>query len=233
MIFGRPTRLAILFGAALALVAPPALSQEGAEETRTGSRFTREKCDGTRIACESLGFFGRCVAGYKSDKIESFLLDPSPENWEPVIYSPNNRTRCAIRNMAASFREYSGTVAEGWYVRRFENGPPDFFTTGVQTPPTQDELVERLLAVDEADRDYAMVLEFARCVAATAPVEIDALLRTDVESKEERAAVSAIAPHLGPCAFEGEKLSFDYESLRSMLAFALATRAVQLLHGSK
>lgn len=210
----------------LGLGTPVAAQQQ---EALTGSRFTRDKFDARRAARDTLRHFGKCLASYKSDKIEAFLLNPSQENWEPVIYSPNNQSHCAVRNMSAGFREFRGAVAEGWYLKRFKDGPPDWLLADAGKLPSQDVIVAQLQgASDDAEKTRIMVRAFADCVAATAPAELDALFRTDVESDEEKEAFSAVGAYLGPCAFEGQNLSFDFESLRSMLAFALATRAARL-----
>ena len=219
-----------LVAAVCALVATPVMAQES--ESVTGSRFSREKHDDKRNARKVLAYFGTCVAAYKSDKIEAFLVDPTQATWDPVIYAPNNQTRCAMANMTAGFREYAGTVSEAWYVRRFKDGAPASFTTGEQKPPPQDDLVARLEASDPEDHRYIFVEEFSRCVAATAPMQVDALLRTDVETKAEQAAIRSVVPFLGACMFEGQDLKLDAESLRSMLAYALAKRAVHTLDGN-
>ena len=219
-----------IVAALCAMVATPVLAQE--EAPVTGSRFSREKHDNKRTARKVLSYYGTCIAAYKSDKIEAFLREPKQETWDPVIYAPNNKTRCAMANMASGFREYAGTVSEGWYVRRFKDGAPVSFMNGEQVPPSQDALVSRLEASDADEHKYIFIEEFSRCVAATAPMQVDALLRSDVESEAEQAGIKGVIPYLGPCMFEGQNLQLDPESLRSMLAFALAKRAVKTLDGS-
>jgi hypothetical protein len=63
------------------------------------------------------------------------------------------------------------------------------------------------------------------CVAETNPGAINALIGTIPGTAEEGAAISAIAPSLGPCLRAGAKLNANRQSLRAALAEALYQRA--------
>ena len=63
------------------------------------------------------------------------------------------------------------------------------------------------------------------CAAETNPAAINALLGTIPGTPEEGAAISAIAPSLGPCLRAGAKLNANRQSLRAALAEALYQRA--------
>lgn len=229
-----------LVGATMTIAAVPAAAQaedqpEQAaddQETKTGSRFTRPKHDRGRGVRETLNHYGHCLATFKSDKIEAYLVDPTDERWRTVSYSPNSQTRCAIRNMLTNDRDMRGSVSEGWYVRRFKDGAPAVFVSGPNPMPVEEEVVARIAAAPENIKGDVIVDEFARCVAATAPMEVDAVLRTKVDSKQEQQTMQALAPAMGPCAFEGQNLAFDRDSLRLWLAYALATRAALTLQGA-
>ena len=224
--------LVALASAFVAFAPAAALAQSSGEESRTGTRFKKEKYQEDRAVRETLSHYGHCVAGYKSDRIEAFLLDPTVETWEGMTRTPDNRTRCALRDMVSSFDDMRGALSEGWYVKRFPDGPPPAFTVGEQSAPPEDEVAARLAAAGPEDLAAVVLAEFARCVAATAPVQVDRLLRTRVDSGDERAAVADLGPYFGPCAFEGQSLAFDYTGIRSMLAYALALRAVRPTSGA-
>jgi hypothetical protein len=66
--------------------------------------------------------------------------------------------------------------------------------------------------------------EMSVCVADIDPAGVQRLLATTAETGEERAAVRALAPSLGPCLATGTKLSSNRQSLRAGLAEALYHR---------
>lgn len=226
-------KLGVLAPLALAglTLAAPALAQDGETEDEIGSRFNREKYDGQRGARETMSYFGRCVAEYKSDEIKAFLVNPTYENWEPILDFPNSQTHCAIRNLAAGFQDHLGALSEGWYLHEYADAPPAYFATAENKAPPQEEVAAAIIAADEEERPQVVIDEFARCVAAVNPVGVDALLRTEHGDEDETAAIQALLPSFAPCAFEGQKLGFDRAGLRSALAYALATRAVLEIPG--
>jgi hypothetical protein len=66
------------------------------------------------------------------------------------------------------------------------------------------------------------------CVARTMPADVAALLATKPTSAEEKAAVAAIAPRLGPCVRAGAAARLNVPGLRAIVALAayrLATQA--------
>lgn len=66
----------------------------------------------------------------------------------------------------------------------------------------------------------------AVCVAEQNPAAIRGLIATRPETAEEKAAIQAIAPSLGPCLPQGATLKANRQSLRAALAEALYHRAV-------
>ncbi|MXP28562.1 hypothetical protein GRI58_06975 [Porphyrobacter algicida] len=218
--------VALVCAIGLGVVSISASAQDdGNERSETGTRFSKERYNNKRDARATLSYFGRCVAEYKSDKIGKYLLDPSDTNWKAMTYFPNSQSGCLTQyGMRSSFREMRGALSEGWYLRKYPDGPPAGTVDDPKAAPSQKDSVARIMAADPADRSSVIVDEFALCVAATAPLEADALLRTKVTSKAERAAINALAPYFGPCAFEGQKMSFDVESLRAALDYGMARR---------
>lgn len=195
----------------------------------TGSRFSKEKFNNVRDARSTLSFFGRCVATYKSGQIKEFLLNPVPAKLQDLVTFPNSETHCVngYAALKSSYRGMRGSLAEAWYLRTYPDSPPMWFADDATAAPPQEEVAKRIVEADEDDRVGVIVEEFARCVAAIAPVETDKVLRTQVATKEERVAINHLAPRFGACAFEGQQLSFDEASLRSALAYALAAHAAR------
>jgi hypothetical protein len=225
------SRIALFVLGILGLVCATAVQAQSASERSsvTGSRFSREKFNNVRDARSTLSFFGRCVATYRSDRIKDFLLNPAPAKIQDIVAFPNSETHCVNGYVAlkSSYREIRGSLSEAWYLRAFPDSPPAWFTDDPAAAPSQEEVVKRIVETDLDDRADVIVEEFARCVAAIAPVETDKVLRTPVATKDERVAINRLAPNFGPCAFEGQQLSFDEASLRSALAYALAAHAAR------
>lgn len=175
----------------------------------------------------ALGTLGKCLAGIRGDDIGAYLRSPSRDTWRPITYYPNDEAPCVgFYTVEAELPAMRGAVAEAWYLARFANGPASFPAASNVAPP-QTETAALIVAADEADRPQVVVDEFARCVAAVAPLGVDALLRTPVASNDEGRAISALSPHFSPCAFEGQKLAFNTEMLRAALAYALAARVAR------
>lgn len=67
-------------------------------------------------------------------------------------------------------------------------------------------------------RDQSEVMSV--CVVRAAPAETEALFATEHGSPAEGTAMSAVAPHIGPCLAEGAAMRLNRPGLRAMLALA-------------
>lgn len=78
-----------------------------------------------------------------------------------------------------------------------------------------------------ANQDLDLVNnEITRCVALRNPVAADALVRSDLKSDGEKAALSALMPTLEGCVAKGGKIGFGREAMHGLLAEGLLhTRA--------
>ncbi len=180
-----------------------------------------------REAREALDTLGACLASERGAELGAYLRNPSEDSWYPVTRRRNDEAPCVgLYAVTANLTALRGAAAEGWYLARHAGGAPASFATAENTAPSQEESVARITAVSEDERPQVIVDEFARCVAATAPAGVDKLLRTPVASSAENAAIGGLSASFAPCAFEGQKLGFDAETLRAALAFALARRAI-------
>lgn len=216
--------IAVLAMAGLAC-AGSAAAQDPMSETKTGSRFSREKFDSERAARDNMAYFGQCLASYKSEEIRDYLAAPTTSKLVAVT-DTRNGSRCVVRDMVAGFIDYRGSLSEAWYLKTYDEAPPATFTPAGIAPPTQEETAAAIVGANEEGRAQVVVDEFARCVSAVNPLGVDTLLRTEHGDKAEKAAIQALVPSFAPCAFEGQKLSFDEAGLRSALAFALARLAL-------
>lgn len=69
-----------------------------------------------------------------------------------------------------------------------------------------------------AARDETEVMSL--CTVRAAPAQVAALLRTDAASREEGAALAAIAPHFAQCLGTGNQVRLNRIAARSLLALA-------------
>jgi len=100
-----------------------------------------------------------------------------------------------------------------------------------RTPPSLPSAVPPLDAKfvstgDGLARAQALTA-FADCAVTGDLADADALLRTTPGSDQERAAAVALAPGLGKCLVQGQKVSLTPMSIRALLSYGLWTRFVR------
>tara|TARA_R110001606_G_scaffold179615_3_gene326316 strand:- start:198 stop:929 length:732 start_codon:yes stop_codon:yes gene_type:complete len=195
------------------------------QRQKAASRFKQNKY--RRLgARHDLSFFAQCLVRRKFDLMEDYLSSLDPDIWNEIMSFPDNRTRCASGNMISNFRTMRGAMAESWYVLKYKDAPAPSILAAVPAIPAPDQSVARIMASDEDEKQAVVVDEFAMCVVASAPLDADAYIRTSVNSDDEEEALGEIQPNFGPCAFEGQQLAFNKETLRAAIAFALARKSI-------
>ncbi|MDF7773886.1 hypothetical protein P1X14_01395 [Sphingomonas sp. AOB5] len=100
-----------------------------------------------------------------------------------------------------------GAVAEKLYLATYATPPAE--ATG-----------EPAAFTGSGVRDLAYY-DIARCVATRDPLGADMLIRSDLRSEAEKAALKRIMPVLGGCVPSGFQLGLDREKLRGMVAEGL------------
>ena len=221
----KSTSISILAAVGVALLSAPLAAQ--ATDAKTGSRFKEDRFSSQeKRARIALNRFGHCVARVKSDEFVAFMNSRSSEAWEDVMYFPNGETRCLNEDMQSNTRTLQGAIAEGWYLSNYSKGMPSSLASYTPKLPPQAPAISRILSANDAAKPYVIVDEFAACVASAAPAPADAFLRTTVASDDEQAAFQELSPYLGPCAFDGQKLSFNMMGFRGAIAFALTELAL-------
>lgn len=121
--------------------------------------------------------------------------------------------RPAIRYAAPTLR---GALAEAVYLSRHTAGKEIVVSQTASALPVD-------WVIDEAQPDQMAELashEFGGCVLAADPVSVDALLRTEPRSQEEKRVIGQLRPRLGGCLYTGQTYKFDAAALRSYLAQA-------------
>lgn len=75
-------------------------------------------------------------------------------------------------------------------------------------------------ALDPKGKAWLAGLDFAQCVVAASPRDVDALLKTNPTWATQDKAIEQLQPYLGPCLPKGAEVSFSKLVLRGLLAEA-------------
>jgi hypothetical protein len=101
--------------------------------------------------------------------------------------------------------------------RRGNTSPPAWLSTIKAEPPRAFVSSGDDLAAARASA------AFADCLVSAAPLQSDAMLRTPSGSAEEKAALKALVPFLGPCVPTGQTLKLNLATVRAYVADGLWT----------
>lgn len=143
-------------------------------------------------------------------------------------------TRATVLKSQMSFntRALRYMLAEGSYIFHFPDAPPaDIAPDTAASAP--DWNVDRVYVSTGESRGKARFFgDFADCIVAKDPVGADRLLRTELQSSEERAAAMAMVDALGACLVAGNELELTPENIRSFAADGMWQRYVATPSGS-
>jgi hypothetical protein len=212
----RKTSLLLL----LALVSTSAAAQE------TGTRLGRNA--GERDIPLILNKIGSCMADTRPATARKWLdLIPgsAAEDQFALVHEGEMNICMALGD------KHLVTVGELEYVpldiRRYmalEAGhraaltAPDTIPVGVTEKPWFAEALAQMKKGDDLDRKSLVQQDFGHCVVVSNWVGARAFLRTERGSKEEGAALQALAPSLGPCIDAGAKIELNKASVRNAIA---------------
>jgi len=178
--------------------------------------------------------FAQCVVRRKHDVAAQVVLDPSQqlgdEDNKGLFISDCMPSGSRMRAKPAQMR-YG--LAEALVLADVKTAPADLARVAplqhlpfVDRPMPADvaadpERVARWNAFAEAAQAYASLAPIGECVVRADPAGSLALLKTEVESEQETAAVAALAPVLPGCVKKGEQLSLNRFNLRGTIALNL------------
>ncbi len=208
--------------ATLVASAPPAMAVGNAAldngKQRSNVTATRE------------GFrFGECLANYNSEATERLLQTEPGTPEEMSAYNaliPREEHRCVQLTSGDGRARLSvpidllrGYLAQTRYLTLNSDGAPPSIAQAQYGEINQQILINRLAGA--TDRPAELVRVFSDCVVAAGPMNVDALVRTDVNSRNERETMGRLSTAFGPCLWQGQSIEFSREMLRSSLADAL------------
>lgn len=217
----------ILAAIAMAVSIQPALAQ-------TGTRFNR--IPEVQASMEGMRF-GQCLANYRPREADTWLATApgtSASDAAQAALMPRHESHCVqfgaitIGGSSLTFspRTLRGHVAQGRYLALYANGAPPSVADAAQTTIPVEIYNARVTSA--ADTESEIIRIFGDCMAAAEPMKVDALIRTQMESRAENAAIGALQPAMGPCLWNGQTIAFSRESLRAALADALYRKAIAL-----
>ena len=155
--------------------------------------------------------FAQCAAD-NYEGAELLATQPGSEEEAGVLAEFAQRS-CTVPAVAAGVLR--GAVAEQLF-------KADFGSIGAQP---RRELIEiftvdmsELAALDDTAKKRIDYVAFGTCVAASDPESASKLLSTPVESTQEKAVLTALAPDFASCLAEGERFTFNRADLRGALA---------------
>jgi hypothetical protein len=135
------------------------------------------------------------------------LIDTVPESREAKAAETRLAKGSACPKGDSKASGLRGVVAERVYLDSFAAAP--VAPAGPVTPFA--------FSGDLSLVDY----DITRCTATRDPVDADALVRAELKSDGEKAALKALMPTLGSCVAKGGKIGFDRERMRGLLAEGL------------
>jgi hypothetical protein len=169
--------------------------------------------------------FIECAVARREVRVRGLVDARSEAGYQNALNGLSDVQRCSIDAYVAqdasvvSFASDRGTlrgfVAEA-YLKKDTRRAAVLAPQPLQRTYARDwyEMTDRSRPIDE----------MATCVAETNPAGILALLKTDMGTKAEAAAIAAISPSLGACLAAGYKLNANRLGLRTALAEALYHR---------
>ncbi|MBN8501835.1 MAG: hypothetical protein J0M19_11855 [Sphingomonadales bacterium] len=219
----------IALALSLLLAAPQSSTQDVTEGARTGSRLdpaTRvtTNADTSQRDGAMLRFI-ECAVTRREAKVRELIDTRSEAAYQRGLDALSGVQRCSVSGYVSndasviSFGTERGTL-RGFIAEAF-----------VKKGRQQVQALAPLAMQRTYARDwYAMtgrarpIDEMATCVADINPGGILALLKTEIGSKEEKAAVAGLGPSLGQCLAVGYKLNANRLGLRTALAEGLYHR---------
>lgn len=224
-----------------ALTVPVSAQMSG--EQQVGSRFERQAEEtGDRYAKAFMTAFRHCYYKNFPERSEAFLTETDAYS-EGIPAGTVDRhtlrankwsagcqfdTRATVFKSQMSFdtRALRYMLAEGSYLFNFPDAPPaDIAPDSTASAP--DWNVGRVYVSTGENLGKARFFgDFADCIAAKDPVGADRLLRSEIQSPEERAAAMGMIDALGNCLVAGNELELTPENIRSFAADGMWQRYV-------
>ncbi|NNC72185.1 MAG: hypothetical protein HKN78_04835 [Sphingomonadaceae bacterium] len=213
-----------------ALGALAALALLGTATVAPGQTGTRIQNNRTVEAPEAGRRFADCLAEFNRPDALAYLAtqpgSPASEAaWRTLI--PFTENRCVQftgveiggRTLHVDPDILRGQLSQALYLGDYPNAAP-VSISGAEPGIIAVEVYNHRIRNAASARQEILQI-FGDCVVAAQPMDVDALIRSDIGSRAENAAIGAIGEAMGPCLWEGQSIAFSRESLRAALAAGL------------
>ena len=172
-----------------------------------------------RFGEEIMQNYARCVVSAENHRsIDRFLatnpLSKKADKLGAQIATPSCLNRGTMSFPPALFRAalYDALYREAY-------GKANVLPTPDQPPL---DIANEVESQDPADTKlYVSTRYFGDCIVRREAASVRALLKTNIESKEETASFQALQTSMGACLSNGNKIQFSRQMLRGLLAEAL------------
>lgn len=227
----------LICGVLVLLAGESARAQEPDSPPETGSRLSRpDRSDDSLRGARVLWAFSDCLVRRQPDDVDAYLATApgSPQANEIVADLVNQGRSSTCLGRAGAFRigemrmtprAFRGSLSEARYRSLYPDQPAAGLARlepiEIATPAFNARVTTAAEPVDE------IIRIFGECVVAARPIEVDALIRTELGSDAEWAALDALYDAMDSCLWQGQSVEFNRENLRGALAEALyrTTRA--------
>lgn len=172
--------------------------------------------------------FSECVVREQPGEVDELLAtrvySPRAQEFIADLVNSGGDSRCLSYSRQPAGRlemeepAFRGALSEVLYYQRFPEVLPELTNVGRAQVISDEDAAKRLEASSSIQEEMLMI--FGDCVVAHAPSHVDRLLRTEIGSEEEIAAIQSMGEFFGGCLWEGQTAEFNVENLRWVLAAA-------------
>lgn len=194
---------------------------------QTGTRIQNSR---TVEAPEAGRRFADCLAEFnRPDRLAYLATQPgssaSESAWRELI--PFSENRCVQlsgieiggRTLHVDQDILRGQLSQALYLNDYPSAAPASISRAEPGTIAVEVYNHRIRNAANAQQEILQI--FGDCVVAVQPMDVDALIRSDIGSRAENAAIGVIGEAMGPCLWEGQSIAFSRESLRAALAAGL------------
>ena len=228
--------------AAAAALSTAAFAQAGGQQ-QVGSRFERQpEKSPDRYAKAFIEAFKHCYYKNFAERADKFLIqsdaytDDIPKGTiDRLTLRPNKwsagcqydqRGTAIESNLSINTRALRYMMAEAAYLYRYPDTAPAGMSPDSEATAPNWNVSRRYTSTGEDLGKARFFGDFADCIVAKDPRGADRLVRSEIESPEERAAAMGMVDALGDCLVAGNELELTPANIRSFAADGLWQRYV-------
>jgi hypothetical protein len=166
---------------------------------------------------EIMSKYAACVIKNRRRGVEAYLASPPDSSENDRLFGEIQDDNClASGELTIVDGDFRGAAYGELYRMDYGRGGDADLSAKAKIDYTRGRDVQAPVA-----RAHVALRQFADCVVRAAPGQSRKLILSRIGTNEERAAFASLGPHLGPCVFAGDKVSFSKGPLRAVLGEVL------------